>query len=106
MTVYGLMSDLHCHSWSSFASTDEEGRNTRLMHIIREIHRCCAELRARGGRNLVIAGDVFHTRGSVSPSVFNPLRDALEATVLARRSGVAGRRGLVHGALERSRSHA
>lgn len=78
MTVYGLMSDLHCHSWSSFASTDEEGRNTRLMHIIREIHRCCAELRARGGRNLVIAGDVFHTRGSVSPSVFNPLRDALE----------------------------
>lgn len=78
MTVYGLMSDLHVHNWSSFASIDEEGRNTRLMHIIREVHRCCAELRARGGRNVVIAGDVFHTRGSVSPSVFNPLRDALE----------------------------
>jgi DNA repair exonuclease SbcCD nuclease subunit len=76
-TPYGLMSDLHAHSWSSFAGVDGQGRNTRLMHIIHEIHRCCAEVRRRGGERVVVAGDVFHTRGSVSPSVFNPLRQAL-----------------------------
>ena len=79
MTAYGLMSDLHAHGWSSFASVDGQGRNTRLMHIIHEIHRCGAEVRRRGGERVVVAGDVFHTRGSVSPSVFNPLRDALAA---------------------------
>lgn len=78
MTIYGLMADLHCHPWSSFSIVDSEGRNDRLMHIIHEIRRCCAEVRRRGGRLVFIAGDVFHTRGSVVPSVFNPLRDALE----------------------------
>lgn len=77
MTVYGVMADLHAHNWSSFATLDSEGRNSRLMDIIREIHRCCAEVRNRGGNRVVIAGDVFHTRGAIKPSVFNPLRDAL-----------------------------
>jgi DNA repair exonuclease SbcCD nuclease subunit len=77
MRTYGLMSDLHAHGWSSFAGVDAQGRNTRLMHIIHEVHRCCAEVRLQGGNQVVIAGDVFHTRGSVTPSVFNPLREAL-----------------------------
>jgi DNA repair exonuclease SbcCD nuclease subunit len=77
MRTYGLMSDLHAHGWSSFAGVDAQGRNTRLMHIIHEVQRCCDQVRRQGGNTVVIAGDVFHTRGSVSPSVFNPLREVL-----------------------------
>lgn len=78
---YGLMSDQHAHAWSSFSTLDEEGRNTRLMGIIAEIHRCCDMTRKAGGDTVVLGGDLFHTRGSVEPEVFNPVRDAfLEET--------------------------
>jgi len=73
--TYGVMSDLHCHAWSAFAGVSPDGINTRLLQILNEIDRCCASVQEEGGRLVVIAGDVFHTRGSVAPSVFNPVRD-------------------------------
>jgi DNA repair exonuclease SbcCD nuclease subunit len=77
MPVYGLMADLHCHNWSAFAEQNGSGLNSRLMHITNEIERCCRAVRNRGGDMVVIAGDIFHTRGAISPSVFNYLADIL-----------------------------
>lgn len=75
---YGLMADLHLHAWSSFSSVGPDGINTRLVGLLGEIHRCAQEVKKRGGDTLVMAGDVFHVRGSVAPSVLNPTRDMLE----------------------------
>lgn len=78
---YGVMADLHCHPWSAFSSTNAEGVNSRLAEILHEIDRCCASVQELGGDTVVIAGDIFHVRGSVAPSVFNPVRDKLRAWV-------------------------
>lgn len=75
---YGLISDLHADLWSAFASLDSKGRNTRLMSICHEIDRCCEEVKKVGGDEVWIAGDVFHTRGSVQPAVFNPVMETLQ----------------------------
>ncbi|MGI4851997.1 MAG: metallophosphoesterase [Janthinobacterium lividum] len=74
---YGLISDLHCHAWSAFSSVDSKGRNTRLMEILNELSRCCAATLDQGGDTVVIAGDLFHVRGSVEPEVFNPVKDCI-----------------------------
>lgn len=76
--VYGLMSDLHAHHWSAFATTTPEGINSRLALICEEINRCSREVQKRGGSQIVIAGDVFHTRGAVAPSVFNPVKRTID----------------------------
>lgn len=76
--VYGLMADLHLHSWSAFSSIDESGMNTRLKGLLNEIYRCAKEVKAAGGEYIVVAGDVFHVRGSVAPTVLNSLKDTLD----------------------------
>lgn len=79
MTIpYGLMADLHLHQWASFSNTLETGVNNRLDMLLNEIRRCAYEVGKLGGRNIVMAGDIFHVRGSVAPSVLNPTRDMLE----------------------------
>jgi len=74
---YGVMSDLHCHAWSAFGAVNKDGVNSRLAEILREVDRCCQSIKELGGNTVVIAGDVFHVRGSVAPSVFNPVRNVL-----------------------------
>lgn len=81
MKAYGLAADVHFHSWSSFATTTSAGINSRLAGLISELHRLCTETRTAGGDTVVLAGDVFHVRGSVAPSVLNPVRDAIEQEV-------------------------
>jgi DNA repair exonuclease SbcCD nuclease subunit len=76
--IYGLMADLHAHNFSQFATVNPDGVNSRLAAMLNEIDRCCEATSAAGGFRVVIAGDVFHTRGSVAPSVFNPVKDKLE----------------------------
>lgn len=68
----GIVSDCHLHNWSAFSRTNEDGRNSRLQHIIDGILRAAEDLLARGGLRLYITGDLFHVRGSVSPTVLNP----------------------------------
>jgi DNA repair exonuclease SbcCD nuclease subunit len=75
--IYGLMADVHLHAWSSFSTTLRDGMNSRLAGLLSEIRRCATEVVAAGGRNVIIAGDVFHIRGSVAPSVLNPTCDTL-----------------------------
>jgi DNA repair exonuclease SbcCD nuclease subunit len=77
MRPYGVMADLHCHPWTAFATVSKDGVNSRLVEILHEVERCCQSVLELGGDTVVIAGDLFHVRGSVSPSVFNPLRDRL-----------------------------
>lgn len=69
---YLLVSDLHCHAWSAFAKTGPDGLNSRLKIILDELERAAEVLRKAGGNLIVIAGDIFHERGKLAPSVFNP----------------------------------
>lgn len=70
--MYGLLSDLHMHKWSRFSTLDAGGMSSRLLIILDEFQRAAEEILAAGGDTMVIAGDLFHVRGSIEPVVFNP----------------------------------
>lgn len=72
MRPYGVISDSHNHNWSAFSSVDSDGVNTRLKWILDETLRCAEAVKRAGGDTLFHAGDLFHVRGSVAPSVLNP----------------------------------
>ena len=52
--------------------------NTRLALQLAELERAAQETFEAGGKFLVIAGDFFHVRGSVAPSVLNPALETLK----------------------------
>jgi DNA repair exonuclease SbcCD nuclease subunit len=78
MQPYGVLSDSHCHDWSAFATENSDLINTRLAVILDEIERCAAEVHKVGGDTVYHAGDLFHVRGRIAPSVLNPTRDRFE----------------------------
>ncbi len=78
---YGVISDCHLHRWSSFASVDKDGINTRLAGLLSEIERAARTVKAAGGDTLFCAGDLFHVRGNVAPSVLNPTIDCFERVI-------------------------
>lgn len=78
MKPYGLMADIHLHNWSAFSTTREDGKNSRLEQLLMEIERCADTVAEEGGDTLIIAGDLFHTRGSLPPSVLNPTIDLFD----------------------------
>lgn len=82
---YAILSDLHFHEWSAFAAPLESGINSRLQIILDEVSRAATELLEAGGNTMVLAGDIFHVRGSISPSVLNPVLDQFD---LLRSRGV------------------
>jgi DNA repair exonuclease SbcCD nuclease subunit len=75
MQPFGIVSDQHFHEFSAFASTNANGVNTRLQYKLNELRRCADEVRKAGGNIIINAGDTFHTRGSLAPSVLNPVMD-------------------------------
>lgn len=75
MKPYGIISDTHNHGWSAFASTNEKGVNTRLQMTLDETKRAGMTVLEAGGDTLYHAGDLFHVRGSIAPSVLNPTKD-------------------------------
>lgn len=77
MKPYGLMADLHLHNWSAFATVEGDGVNSRLGMLLKDICRCAEETRKAGGDTVVVAGDMFHVRGSIAPSVLNPVMDTI-----------------------------
>ncbi|MCL2874701.1 MAG: metallophosphoesterase [Betaproteobacteria bacterium] len=81
MRPYGLIADLHLHSWSAFSTVNDDGVNSRLRILLSEIARCANEVRKAGGDTIIIAGDMFHVRGSVAPSVLNPTMDVLRKLI-------------------------
>lgn len=78
MSTYGLMADLHLHAWSAFSTVKPDGMNSRLAGLLDEITRCVQETKRMGGSSVVLAGDIFHVRGSVAPSVLNAVRDRIK----------------------------
>lgn len=76
---YLLVSDIHAHVWSAFATVDAAGLNSRLHIQLNELERAADELIKRGGNLMFIAGDLGHVRGSVDPEVFNPVHATLTA---------------------------
>ena len=79
--AFGLCADVHAHNWSQF-STLKDGVNSRLVATLDELTRCAREAKARGCTRVFIAGDLFHVRGSIAPSVFNAVSARLD--MLAR----------------------
>lgn len=77
------MSDIHLHNWSAFSTLNKDGTNSRLMTLIEEIERCANQLCEINQRDdvsanrIFIAGDLFHVRGKIAPSVINPLMNAV-----------------------------
>lgn len=79
MTKKLIVSDVHCHAWSQFSSVDPAtGWNSRLTIICKELLRAAAELKAAGGETMIVAGDLFHVRGSIDPEVFNPVHSIFQ----------------------------
>lgn len=81
MEPFVIVSDLHFHNWSAFAGVNEEGINTRLFTLMQEVAKAAEVLQAAGGKRMYVAGDVFHVRGRVAPSVFNPVQVLFETLV-------------------------
>lgn len=72
---FAIISDQHYHNWSAFSHIKSTGINSRLSDQLAETRRCAEILRSRGGNTIYCAGDMFHVRGSIEPSVFNPVHD-------------------------------
>jgi len=77
--TFGVVSDIHAHTWSLFGGTGSDGVNTRLRIQLDELERAAVEVKNAGGSLLVIPGDIYHTRGSVDPEVHNPLEDTFQS---------------------------
>ncbi|MPS48479.1 metallophosphoesterase family protein [Methylobacillus sp.] len=76
-----ILSDLHLHNWQSFSRHLESGINNRLAGLLSEIRRAADELKARGGDTIYLAGDIYHVRGSVAPSVVNPTEELFQQLI-------------------------
>lgn len=76
--TYAVLSDIHAHAWSLFSSVNSQGVNTRLQMTLDEMIRAAKALKAAGGSVMVIAGDLFHTRGTIDPEVLNPFRTTVD----------------------------
>ena len=76
--TYAVVSDIHAHAWSTFSGVDSDGVNSRLRIILNELERAAQALKSAGGSTMVIAGDIFHVRGSIDPEVLNPTQRAFE----------------------------
>ena len=74
----GIISDTHCHNYSQFAVTNEDGINSRLQIILDEITRSAITVKECGGNKLYHCGDLFHVRGNITPSVLNPTLKCFE----------------------------
>lgn len=81
MKPYLLVSDIHCHNWSSFSKVSSSGVNSRLEDTLNELKRAVGVLKDFGGDLMVIAGDLFHTRGSLNPEVFNPVSETIKEII-------------------------
>lgn len=81
ITPYGVLSDSHNHNWTAFSETSADGVNSRLQAILDETWRCAVEIKNAGGKRMYHNGDLFHVRGSVSPSVLNPTADTYKRII-------------------------
>lgn len=74
--TYALAADLHLHAWSQFSTIGKDGVNSRLRIILDEFEHMARDAVEAGCKRLYVAGDTFHVRGRIQPSVMNPVIDA------------------------------
>lgn len=87
--LYGLFSDPHYHNWSAFSKTDANGLNSRLKIQCETTYKMAQFVAEQGCKYLFCAGDTFHTKGVISPTVlyyvtqmFKKIRDDLGLKVV------------------------
>lgn len=73
--LYALMSDQHYHNWSAFSTTDVNGLNSRLRIQLEATLEVASAAKAAGAEWIISAGDTFHVRGSISPTVLYYVTD-------------------------------
>lgn len=78
---YAIVSDIHCHSHSIFSGAPVDGVNGRLAITLAELERAAQTLISEGGTTMIVAGDIFHTRGVMDPEVLNPTRATFDRIV-------------------------
>lgn len=71
--MIAIVSDVHLHNWSPFSTINDLGVNTRLKNTLNALSEVALELSK--GDTMYIAGDLFHVRGHITPSVQNPTID-------------------------------
>lgn len=79
---YLLISDTHYHSFSQF-STVNDGINSRLQIALDATREAATALYKAGGNIIIHAGDAFHVRGRIEPSVLIPVMDLYRELVEA-----------------------
>lgn len=75
---YGVISDPHYHKWDSFSTTDADGLNSRLAIQLEATKEAAIAMKKAGCSHMLVAGDTFHVRGTVSPTVLNYVSDVYE----------------------------
>lgn len=78
---YLILSDIHLHQWTAFATIGIDGVSSRLQQILDAIREAAWSLRAAGGDHIFLAGDIFHKRGSIEPAVLNTTMDVFKQLV-------------------------
>ncbi|HFP9309503.1 TPA: metallophosphoesterase [Raoultella ornithinolytica] len=72
MTIsYGLISDQHYANWNSFSTTDIHRLNSRLKIQLDATIEAAKAIKAAGAEWMFCAGDTFHVRGSINPTVLH-----------------------------------
>ena len=65
------MADIHAHNYQNHAVIDENGMNSRLSTIINAMDEALDVAFEERCEAILIAGDIFHVRGSIKPAVYN-----------------------------------
>lgn len=68
---FGLISDQHYNNWSQFGRTIGLDYNSRLKIQLETTLEAAKAMKAAGCEYLFCAGDTFHVRGTLLPSVLN-----------------------------------
>ena len=72
MTIpYGVISDPHYHNWNTFAVSDANGLNSRLAILLESTKEAAIAIKEAGAKHLFVAGDTFHVRHTITPSVLH-----------------------------------
>jgi DNA repair exonuclease SbcCD nuclease subunit len=90
---YLLTSDQHFHAWSAFSQINSDGINSRLQIILDQFRYAEEVAREHDCERHRMAGDLFHVRGNVKPSVLNPVTD-LMAELTMPKDDISGNHDL------------
>ena len=74
---YGVISDPH-YRWDAFATTNADGLNSRLEIQLDATKEAAKAMKAAGCKHMLVAGDTFHVRGAISPSVLHFVTETYE----------------------------